>query len=159
MRFSIIFLVLILGFCSSCSKTELYEEELTSTTLVSSNSEVEMEIFKLVNNYRKELGLSSLTYKKEAQKYATDHNLYMISKNEINHDDFVKRSSKLSVEINAVKVSENVGRNFLTGQDVFDAWLASASHLKNIEGDYSSTAISVKADKNGMLYFTQVFIK
>lgn len=159
MRLSIIFLMLILVMTTSCSKTEIIEEQFTATALVSSNSDIELEIFVLVNNYRIELGLSTLSYDTRAQSYAADHNAYMISKNEISHDNFAKRSSELSVDFDAVKISENVGRNFTTAQEVFEAWLASEGHLKNIEGDYDATAISVYTDANGMLYFMQIFIK
>jgi len=153
--------MLILVVTSSCSKTDLIEENLTTTTLVSNevNNETELEIFNLVNTYRLELGLTKLEYNNQAQNYTVHHNVYMISKDEISHDNFAQRSSELSVEINATRVSENVGRNFTTANDVFEAWLASASHLKNIEGDYNETAISVYAANDGTLYFTQVFIK
>ncbi|TVZ17195.1 CAP domain-containing protein [Maribacter sp. MAR_2009_72] len=159
MKFPILFLMLILVMTSSCSKEELVDEQINSTALIVSNSEMELEIFELVNDYRIELGLSSLSYDTRAQAYTTEHNLYMISKEEISHDNFALRSSALSEEFNAVKVSENVGRNFATAQGVFEAWLNSPSHLKNIEGDFDATAISAYADANGMIYFTQVFIK
>ena len=161
MKFSVVFLMLILVVTSSCSKTDSIEENLTTTSLVSNevNNETELEIFNLVNTYRLELGLTKLEYNNQAQNYTVDHNVYMISKDEISHDNFAQRSSELSVQINATRVSENVGRNFTTAHDVFDAWLASASHLKNIEGDYNETAISVYAANDGTLYFTQVFIK
>ena len=161
MKFSIVFLMLILVVTSSCSKTELTEENFTTSALVSNeaNNETEIEIFNLVNTYRSELGLSQLSYNNQAKAYTTDHNTYMISKDEISHDNFAQRSSDLSVEINASRVSENVGRNFSSAEGVFEAWLASASHLKNIEGDYTQTAISVSKANDGSLYFTQVFIK
>ncbi|MGJ8714493.1 MAG: CAP domain-containing protein [Maribacter stanieri] len=163
MKFSIVFLMLILVVTSSCSKTEALEEEVLSTTSTADvtldNNETELEIFKLINNYRLENGLSQLSYNNQAKSYTVDHNTYMISLDEINHDNFAQRSSELSVDLNATRVSENVGRNFTSAEGVFEAWLASASHLKNIEGDYSETAISVSASQEGMLYFTQVFIK
>ena len=161
MKFSIAFLMLILAVTTSCNKAELTEESLITTALISNeaNNKTEIEIFSLVNNYRIELGLSQLAFNNQAKDYTVDHNAYMISKNEINHDNFAQRASELSVDVNATRVSENVGRNFRSALGVFESWLASASHLKNIEGDYSETAISVLASDDGMLYFTQVFIK
>jgi len=159
MKFSIVFLLLILTVTSSCSKTDVYEEELTATTLLTSKKETELEIFEMVNNYRIERGLSILEYNQKAQAYTLEHNIYMISQNNVNHDNFVQRSSKLSVDINANVIAENVARNFISADSVFKAWLASEGHLKNIEGDFTATAISVYASNEGMLYFTQVFIK
>lgn len=161
MKLSIVFLMLILVVSTSCSKSELPEENITATTFVSSEdyNETEMEIFSLVNNYRLNNGFSQLKYNYQAKEYTQNHNTYMISKNEISHDNFAQRSSELSVDINATRVSENVGRNFTSAQGIFEAWLASESHLKNIEGDYDETAISVSTSADGTLYFTQVFIK
>lgn len=151
--------MMILVITSSCSKTELYEEELTAITLENSDTAIEIEFFELVNMYRAERGLSRLKYNNQAKAYTVEHNLYMISKNEISHDNFIKRSSKLSVDIHATRISENVGRNFTTAQGLFEAFLASDSHLKNIEGDFVETAISVYVDNDGAFYLTQVFIK
>ncbi|WP_405381272.1 CAP domain-containing protein [Maribacter sp. LLG6340-A2] len=159
MKFPVLFLLSILVMTSSCSKEELVDEQINSTAMIVSDSEMELEIFELVNDYRAEKGLSTLSYDTRAQSYTTEHNLYMISKSQISHDGFAQRSSTLSEEFNAVKVSENVGRNFTTAQGVVEAWLNSPSHLKNIEGDFDATAISAYADANGMIYFTQVFIK
>lgn len=163
MKFSIVFLMMTLVVTTSCSKAELNDEVLTNTVVTSldykSNVAMEMEIFELINNYRESKGLSVLKYNSGAQAYTVNHNLYMISNDEINHDDFDQRSSQLSVELNATKVAENVGRSFSTAEGVFNAWLASTSHLKNIEGDYNETAISVAYSEEGILYFTQVFIK
>ena len=155
MKLSLVALVSICTMFSSCTSTEIQKEEETVSTLDS----VETELYELVNIFRAENGLEVFVYNNSAQTYAREHNAYMISRNAISHDNFVMRSSDLSVKLNAVKVSENVGRYYDTAEEVFKAWTNSEKHVKNILGDYRETAISVSEDDNGGLYFTQIFIK
>ncbi|MBQ4914399.1 CAP domain-containing protein [Maribacter sp. MMG018] len=157
MKSPILILFMVVVLLTSCSKdaNEVYEKvALTATT-----SDMEEQILDLVNEYRVSKGLVVLEVNSAAKKYATAHNEYMISKDEISHDNFLQRASDLSLEINAIHVAENVARDFDTAEEVFNAWLLSAAHLKNIIGDFTETAISVDTDAEGRQYFTQVFIK
>jgi uncharacterized protein YkwD len=47
----------------------------------------------------------------------------------------------------------------LTAHKVVDGWLHSPGHKKNIEGDYNFTGIGVSKDKNGRIYYTQIFLR
>jgi len=38
-------------------------------------------------------------------------------------------------------------------------WLRSPHHLKNIRGDYNYSGLGVWQDKQGAIYFTQIFVK
>jgi len=38
-------------------------------------------------------------------------------------------------------------------------WLHSPHHLKNIRGDYTSSGLGVWQNKDGVVYFTQIFAK
>jgi len=38
-------------------------------------------------------------------------------------------------------------------------WLRSPHHLENIRGDYNYSGLGVWQDKNGVIYFTQIFVK
>ncbi len=38
-------------------------------------------------------------------------------------------------------------------------WLKSPHHLENICGDYNYSGLGVWQDKNGAIYFTQIFMK
>jgi uncharacterized protein YkwD len=44
-------------------------------------------------------------------------------------------------------------------REVVDGWLRSPGHRRNIEGDFRLTGIGVATARNGMVYFTQIFIK
>ena len=58
------------------------------------------------------------------------------------------------------------GENVLYTSDLDDVarnavqmWLHSPHHLKNIRGDYNYSGLGVWQDKDGTIYFTQIFVK
>jgi len=89
----------------------------------------------------------------------TSENISETEQLNISHDNFNLRASKISSEADAKEVGENVAKDYISAQDVFDGWINSTAHKENIENDFTHTAISVKKDSNGNLYFTQIFFK
>ncbi|MBU2996767.1 CAP domain-containing protein [Cellulophaga baltica] len=157
---SLAFLSLLVSL-TSCSSTSLEEEvELYENVTVSASvSNIEEEVFTLVNEYRVSQGLTEVEFSAVAYNYAFDHNEYMISEDAISHDNFNKRSSDLAVEVSADFVSENVGRNYVTASGIVNAWINSDTHRAVMEGDFDFAGISVEEDADGVLYFTQLFFK
>lgn len=149
-------LVLFVSLATSCSKESIEEVAILETENAVS---LEQELMVIINDYRSSLGYTSLKFSKVAYNYANDHTDYMITKGNINHDNFSKRASKISKEVNASLVAENVAKDYSSAQVAFDEWIASSGHRKNIEGKFSHTAVSVKKDKAGNYYFTQMFYK
>ncbi len=141
---------------TSCSTTV---EEEGYLGIQANTSELELEVFNLVNEHRSSLGLNTLKFNSIAYTYATTHTKSMINDGTISHKDFDIRSSNLAVETNANDVSENVGSNFKSAEGIVQAWINSETHKTNMEGDYEATAVSAKADKNGVIYFTQLFLR
>lgn len=150
-------IVLSLIVLSSCSKEEI--EELQIMRMQSNIQFIEEEIMSLVNEYRAEEGLSQLEFDQSAYEYAEEHNNYMISEGRISHDDFNRRSSDLALATGSGFVAENVGRNFITAKALVEAWKKSPTHQKNMLGDFTHAAVSAAPDKNGNLYFTNLFYK
>ena len=64
---------------------------------------------------------------------------------------------KAMAKVAAKAVSENVARNHDTAAKAMQGWLESESHKKTMEGNYTHTAISIKEDSQGNLYYTQLF--
>ncbi len=162
MKLHYTFLILVITTLTSCTNTIVQEEEelFESTTVVSQVSNpLEKEIFELVNAHRISIGKNELIFDVHTYNAAMIHNDYMISKGKISHDNFNHRASALSKKTKAKAVSENVGKDYLTATDAFNAWLASKKHKKTIEGNYTHTAISVKEDQKGVFYFTQMFFE
>ena len=168
MKLSLPTFALIIVLLSSCSKYENFagyedinEDPTTTVTLVSSDSHstLEAELFDLINTYRESIGLNEMVFESTTYYYAGLHTDYMIKKGNTSHAKFGERAEKISKRTGAVFVAENVARNYDTIEDAFDAWLDSPGHRKNIEGDYNYSAISIRPNSNGDLYFTQIFFR
>lgn len=155
-RLHLAVMVLFVLMVSSCSKESIDD---TAIPKAENAVSVEQEILVMVNDYRTSLGYSDLNFSKVAYEYANEHTDYMIAKGTINHDNFSARASRISSEVNASIVAENVAKDYASAQKAFDEWMASAGHRKNIEGNFSHTAVSVKKDKAGNFYYTQLFYK
>jgi len=152
-KFLPVFFIVILGFLS-CEKDSL-EENLVQP----SNSVIEKEILNLVNSHRSSIGKEMLLNSNVAKEYADEHSLYMVGKGKISHDNFPIRAENISQKTNASFIAENVAKDFTTASQTFSKWLESSGHKQNIEGDFTHTGVSVKADEDGNFYFTQIFYK
>ena len=161
-RFNFLLLIALLSLTVSCSsntdEADLYNE-IEAIDSKAEISDIELEVINAVNNYRVSQGLRTLEFSAIAYEYATEHNTYMIEEGKISHDNFNKRSSDLSVDANTDFVSENLGKDFYTADQILQAWINSPTHKAVMEGDVTYTAVSVKADVDGVLYFTQLFFK
>ncbi|WP_108424783.1 CAP domain-containing protein [Flagellimonas amoyensis] len=157
LKISPIILLSFVLFLTSCSTSSLEDELVLSPENLSSN--IELEILDLVNAYRSSKGLNTLEFDDIAYDYAEQHTEEMISAGHISHDNFNIRSSNLAQEARANYVSENVGKSYTSAAAIVQAWIKSDTHRKVMEGDFLYTAVSVKADGSGTLYFTQLFYK
>jgi len=163
LRFNVLLLTALATLMTSCSTSSTTEEEelykVVATTEEVEISKIEQDVIDVVNEYRVSVGLNAVKFNSVAYGYAIAHNEYMISKGTISHDNFDKRASDLSIEANADFVSENLGKDFTNAEDILEAWKNSPTHKKVMEGDFQYTAVSVTADKSGILYFTQLFFQ
>lgn len=154
-----LYITLIITTIASCSSeddagvTDLETGELINETNISD------AILTLVNQHREGLGLSVLSKNGTAEQLAIDHTKYMISVNEINHDNFNQRGNALSDQENATGTAENVARFYTDAQSVINGWLNSPGHKENIEGNYMYTGISAIKDQDGRYYYTQLFYR
>ncbi len=123
------------------------------------DTDISLEILKLINEYRQGLSLSPLTINSTATSLSIDHTLYMIDKKQIGHDNFNDRFNKITKAEKATGFAENVASGQPTAKSVVDAWIASPGHKKNIEGDYTFTGIAAIKDENGKYYYTQLFYR
>jgi uncharacterized protein YkwD len=120
-------------------------------------STAELETMTLINNYRVSLGLNELKQINYISLQSEEHNKYMIANNDVNHDGFVTRSENIMKVLGAKLVGENVAYNFTTPQAVFNAWILSPQHKKNIEGNYTDFGISIRENEKGQKYYTNIF--
>jgi len=147
-------MVLFIGLALSCSK----EQAETAVIPVAENvPSVESELLSLVNTHRASLGYSPLSFSQVAYDFANEHTDYMVSKGTISHYNFSARASSIAKAVDAQAVAENLAKDYPSAEKALEGWLASDSHKKTMEGEFSHTAISVKRDTDGTLYFTQLF--
>jgi uncharacterized protein YkwD len=150
-----IFLMLMFVL-TSCSK----EETSTEISLLTENViSLEIELASLVNEHRSALGMSEFQLNTVAYNVANEHNDYMIAQGKLSHDNFENRASKIYSGTEAKEVGENVGKNFQSAQEALNWWLNSESHRINLESDFTHTAISIKKDSSGNLYYTHIFFR
>ncbi len=160
--------LLILLLCvftfTSCAKDSIEEEieaieYVAEKSAVYSYSQLEEEVLQELNSYRIEKGLKELVPIAEASVQGKSHNIYMMSKGKISHDNFANRYHALVTTVKAKAVSENIAYGYRTAQAAVDAWIKSDSHRKNLEGEHTHFGLSVTQDEDGKNYFTNIFLR
>ena len=146
----------------SCSSNETEETTAAKPELIQNyeyNSS-ELELADLINEHRVSLGLNPLQLINHVSYKSEEHNAYMIARKVVNHDLFPERSENIMEVLGAVKVNENVAYNFVSSSSALNAWLNSAGHRENIEGNFTHFGISIRVDaETGKKYYTNIFIK
>jgi uncharacterized protein YkwD len=92
---------------------------------------------------------------------ALGHSRDMLSgKSPFGHDGFRERIDVIREKLGTIHVAaENVASGPMSAREVVDGWLHSPGHRRNIEGDFRLTGIGLAFGANGMIYFTQIFMK
>ena len=157
----ILLLVLLSISLVSCSKEEMASDENNNTpvNVTYAYSQEELQLFNIINDYRASKGLNRLDKIDYMSVKSEEHDHYMISKGGVSHDYFQDRYEALVKNLGAVNVSENVAYNYSTPQGVFNAWLNSAGHKANIEGDFTHIGIATRTNSEGKKFYTNLFMK
>ncbi|RXJ51356.1 CAP domain-containing protein [Gelidibacter gilvus] len=145
----------------SCSTEEFQEDKIDHAQLKNAPAAklIELEILELINSYRIGLDLAPLNNLSIIKSVAFTHTDYMVSVNQVSHNNFFQRKSSLVQNASATKVSENVAYAYSSAESVVSAWLDSPSHKATIEGDFTDFDISAEKNSEGKWYFTNIFIK
>jgi uncharacterized protein YkwD len=124
------------------------------------HSELSREVLRRINEYRVKKGLSELTWNETITEAAIEHSKYMGNKTiRINHDGFEERMYGLMKALPGRGAAENVANGQHSAEEVVSMWIASPGHRENIEGDYDLSGVGIYKNRNGVLYFTHIFIK
>lgn len=166
MKMNPLFVLLFVALSISCDSNSVEEEEATfqteETGKVGSSFTLTTEeaiLFDLFNAYRQSKALTPLAFSAEAYTYAEEHNEYMISKGELSHEGFSERASKISRELHADFVAENVAKDYTSAEAALEGWLESTAHRNTIEGDFTHSTLSITLDADGNPYYTQIFFR
>lgn len=119
------------------------------------------DILRYVNEHRRAMGLHALQANSYISSIALGHSRDMLTgRSPFGHDGFHQRIDQIQGHLGFVHVAaENVASGPMSAREVVDGWLHSPGHRHNIEGDFQLTGIGLASAPNGMIYFTQIFIK
>jgi uncharacterized YkwD family protein len=121
----------------------------------------EQTIFDLVNETRKNAGLSELKLDKEVLKVARLKSQDMVNNNYFSHTSPTYGTPfqmLKSFGINYKSAGENIA-GYATAKAAFEGWMNSSGHKANILGDsYNYTGIGVVSSPRYGLILTQMFI-
>lgn len=145
---------------SACAQAKDLHTRLTNYNNINLST-LNTDILKLINEHRKSLGLSALQMVDVANTEAEQHSVDMVKgKTGFGHEGFESRVDDIRKVTGFIKgAAENVAYGNLNAAQVVDGWLHSPGHKKNIEGDYNLTGIGTVQRKDGVIFFTQIFIK
>jgi len=126
-----------------------------------SEAAIEQEILLQINHYRQAHGLGTLRMNPVMTREARQHSLDMANhKIPFGHQYFSDRIKRIYKQVTLpMGGAENVAYNYKTASIVVNGWLKSPGHKRNIDGKYNLTGIGVVRDKQGKLYYTQMFLR
>ena len=129
--------------------------------LVVASPSMSSDILRFVNQHRRSIGLPGLQANSFISSVALGHSRDMLTgRSPFGHDGFKDRIDQIKGRLGTLHVAaENVASGPMGAREVVDGWLHSPGHRRNIEGDFHLTGIGVATASNGMVYFTQIFIK
>lgn len=116
----------------------------------------------LVNEHRSELDMKKLVYSEGIEAIARKHSLDMaLQERSFGHDGFSFRCNqvrKLFTRTN--RCGEIVAWGHDGPKDVFEGWMSSPGHRKNIENShYTHSGMGFAISEKGHIYWTQIFIE
>lgn len=155
----ILFALVFSSLISCSSDSESVSPTVTETQKSYSHDATELELLDLINTYRVDNNLNPLEIIEHISYKSEEHDNYMIATNSVNHDGFTERKTNLQKVLGAIRVGENVAFGFSSPQSALNAWVASAGHKANLEGDYTHYGVSIRVDNEGRKYYTNMFIK
>lgn len=117
------------------------------------------EILTLINDHRRSIGKPALAKNQVIWEQANGHSRNMASgKVPFSHDGFDARIAAIRAALGSGgSGAENVAMGYSSAAAVVNAWLGSAGHRANIEGNSTRTGVSAVKSTGGVWYYTQVF--
>ena len=144
---------------TACAQTKDLHNRITAYNHVDLAT-INERILQLVNQHRLSIGKGELKMIDVATEQALQHSKDMMTgRTPFGHDGFDNRANVVKKSIGFINgAAENVAYGQLSAEEVVDGWLHSPGHKRNIEGDYNLTGIGVSQNRDGVLYFTQLFV-
>lgn len=123
------------------------------------NNNLVTEVLSQTNQFRKSQGLPELLIREELNNIAQKHSGDMASgRVGFGHAGFEKRNAKANKEIKGLhSFAENVAYGATSAKEVVTLWKNSAGHRRNMLGRYKYIGIGTAKDREGRIYYTEVF--
>jgi len=123
------------------------------------NASLVQDVLSQTNQFRQSKGLPVLIIRNDlneiAQKHSSDMAKGIVG---FGHSGFEKRNAMVAKKINPMNgFGENVAFGASTGKEAVSMWKNSSGHRKNMLGRYRFIGIGIAKDKQGQIYYTQVF--
>ena len=156
-----LFVLMLIISLSACAQKAVHPTISYDNSRDVDTKEMVKNILYYINQYRASIGLPALQMISEASVEATKHSVEMANRTTtFGHDGYDERIDNIVKKIGFVHASaENVAYGKLTAKEVVDLWLNSPGHKKNIEGNYALTGIGTAKDTDGVVYYTQIFLR
>lgn len=129
-------------------------------------TEMKKKIYELVNQTRKSNGLQQLIINENLEKIAQIHSEGQFTCMKLSHlgCPLVEKDKKNLVErVNSInynwnRLGENVAFGYKTAESVFEAWMESPGHKKNIlNPHFKNMGVGIQGQGLKNIYWTQVF--
>ena|SRR5436190_575734 len=119
------------------------------------------DILKYTNQFRKSKGLPALIMRNDLNAIARKHSEDMAKgRSEFGHKGYDQRERQIQKLIKPFYgMAENVAYGVAEGKQVVDLWKKSRGHRENMLGDYKYIGIGTGRDKDGVIYYTQIFVR
>lgn len=123
-------------------------------------AQLEVKIFKLVNDHRLGIGLKALVWSDIMAVEERTHSQNMATGQvQVGHAGFDERADRINLFIPWSVIAENVAFAE-SAEAAVDAWLNSLEHLVILEGDFDLTGVGVaRSTSDSFYYFSQMFLK
>ena len=144
-------------FCITLICTFLFAN--SSSFAQHNNTNLIKDVFSQTNQFRKEKGLKELALRNELNAIAQQHSIDMANGSvAFGHDGFDKRNTMAASMIKTIhSFAENVAYGPTSAQQVVTMWKNSSGHRRNMLGQYKYIGIGIAKDKQGRIFYTQVF--
>jgi uncharacterized protein YkwD len=117
------------------------------------------DVLKYTNDFRKSKGLTKLEMRNDLNNIARKHSEDMASgRKSFGHGGFNQRSKKVENIFKTCTIAENVAYGANNAKEAVAIWKNSSGHRKNILGNYKYIGIGTARNKQGVIYYTQIFV-
>lgn len=124
-------------------------------------TEIEAEVFRLINDHRESIGIKPLIKDEVVAQQARQHSTNMAhGKIKYGHKGYKERFGAIRRAISCGAMAENVTRTISqsVAENAVRSWLASEGHRQNLEdSQYTLTGVGVAKNKYNEYYLTQIF--